>query len=281
MIKINIYLRLLALFVLSMSVINSAQACTCAPVSFCDYIDSEYFEEGVIWIGELIMSQELDNGFTANQFKVKEVLQGELRTGDSLWTSPAPFEWTYNNTDSTIWVFGGSSASCLEYFQDEDFLFATAFMGDDLAQDSPVPRGYLPSICLPDNLTIIDNNEVFDFIDSNRVMSNYTLDQIRDIIEFGCEKNESVATTDLDDTQSTIFNFYPNPTKGNLHIESFDYSFNDCNIEVYNVMGQSIKSQTTQWSEGLIDLQGTEDGVYFVTIECRGEVFVKRILKAS
>jgi hypothetical protein len=62
---------------------------------------------------------------------------------------------------------------------------------------------------------------------------------------------------------------YPNPTADLVHVQFGDNSNGQYVIEVYNTLGQQLRSSTctaTPSSETVISLQNYADGIYFITV---------------
>jgi|GEM_PF-5703706 len=166
----------------------SVRACTCIESSFCDHINSEYFENGVIWIGKQIDKHEVGNSsFAAYQFEEEELIEGAFILRNSLSVPKDSSGFTYNNTDSTIWVIGGSQASCFEHYPKGRILFAITYL-DGVEGQGIFPVGYTSSLCSIDFMPINDQDEVHDFIDDIEQRSTLTLDEIRDVIDRGCRE---------------------------------------------------------------------------------------------
>jgi uncharacterized repeat protein (TIGR01451 family) len=80
----------------------------------------------------------------------------------------------------------------------------------------------------------------------------------------------------IDDLESEIVRFYPNPTKGYVHITSKQLLKH---IEVTNILGQKLISQSLNTLETQIDLASFNDGSYFINLQTDDGVVTKRIVK--
>ena len=68
---------------------------------------------------------------------------------------------------------------------------------------------------------------------------------------------------------SSKFNFFPNPTNSNLHIEFENKNYNNIQINIYNVLGEYIFSHlivNTLRINEIVDFTNHDAGVYFVEI---------------
>ncbi len=70
--------------------------------------------------------------------------------------------------------------------------------------------------------------------------------------------------------QIQVFNIFPNPTNGMIHIELLYGSNDEVNIAVINAYGQVVKIYSyyndTGWMNKKIDLSDLQDGVYYISI---------------
>lgn len=69
---------------------------------------------------------------------------------------------------------------------------------------------------------------------------------------------------------------YPNPTKGELIIKGLE-DFKDVHIEIFDIAGQSVKSQIMESNK--LDISSFSEGIYWVKIFNGEEVAVKKIIK--
>ncbi len=84
-----------------------------------------------------------------------------------------------------------------------------------------------------------------------------------EVEDYGITISNSLST---EDPTTTPFSIYPNPTKGDLYIQSV---LNDeVNIELYNMLGQVILSEKMQPSNGNlhISLRNFQNGIYILSI---------------
>ncbi|MAO71075.1 MAG: hypothetical protein CMD02_01020 [Flavobacteriales bacterium] len=68
---------------------------------------------------------------------------------------------------------------------------------------------------------------------------------------------------------SSKFNFFPNPTNSNLHIEFENKNYNNIQINIYNVLGEYIFSHlivNTLRINEIVDFTNHDPGVYFLEI---------------
>ncbi len=77
----------------------------------------------------------------------------------------------------------------------------------------------------------------------------------------------------IDDNQTASINIYPNPTKGEIHIDCQGKA----NIIIMSANGKVVKTTTIN-NEGIIDLEDLSEGSYFIRIESGKGVQTKQII---
>ncbi len=87
-------------------------------------------------------------------------------------------------------------------------------------------------------------------------------------------EEEFSAVTELD--------IYPNPNKGQFTIQLDNDSMEKCVIEVYNVLGEQILTETVTINYGLnsinIDIRKATHGIYMISIKSEKENFIGKVL---
>ena len=79
-------------------------------------------------------------------------------------------------------------------------------------------------------------------------------------------------------TNSTL-NIYPNPTTGMLHIEFNDASDGAVEIELFNIVGERVLSESSKSNDLLVDLSRFNTGVYFLKAITSEGVLTHKILR--
>ena len=106
--------------------------------------------------------------------------------------------------------------------------------------------------------------------------------------ETGDEKSQKIYTDVLSETQITI---YPNPTKGELSVESGELRVD--NVEIFDIMGRKQKAEGRRQNEILnsplnliqgsilnsIDISHLPTGIYFIRIHTEAGTVVRRVVK--
>jgi len=73
---------------------------------------------------------------------------------------------------------------------------------------------------------------------------------------------------------------YPNPTTGELRIETLDRRYEILDIEIYDVIGKKlVSSLKSQISNQIIDISGLSAGIYFVKITTEAGEVVEKVVK--
>lgn len=83
---------------------------------------------------------------------------------------------------------------------------------------------------------------------------------IHDLAHFDVAENETIAVA-----------LYPNPVKGRLTVKAENLQ----SVEIYNLVGQLVLTTTSS----VIELDGLNQGVYFVRVSADGQTVTKRIVK--
>ena len=82
---------------------------------------------------------------------------------------------------------------------------------------------------------------------------------------------------DVADIQETIFSIFPNPTNGVFTIE-LDVKTAEYDINVYNVLGQTVLSTVTSSMKTPIDLSSFDKGVYTVELKHRETIYTEKVI---
>lgn len=83
---------------------------------------------------------------------------------------------------------------------------------------------------------------------------------IHDLAHFDVPENETIAVA-----------LYPNPVKGRLTVKAENLQ----SVEIYNLVGQLVLTTTSS----VIELDGLNQGVYFVRVSADGQTVTKQIVK--
>ena len=87
---------------------------------------------------------------------------------------------------------------------------------------------------------------------------------------------DSYTINGVDDSNSTSFAIYPNPTTGMVHIKGTEPG----QINVFNAFGQLLISQTANGNEQeIIDISNLPNGLYLIEIIGQKDVATKQIIK--
>ncbi|MGB4204170.1 MAG: T9SS type A sorting domain-containing protein, partial [Bacteroidales bacterium] len=77
----------------------------------------------------------------------------------------------------------------------------------------------------------------------------------------------------------TLFNVYPNPTRGSFTLDVYDFD-SDLTIEIYNMVGTRILSkEVSGFSKYTFDLSTQPNGIYIIRVLKDNESAFKRIIK--
>ena len=131
------------------------------------------------------------------------------------------------------------------------------------------------------NTWVNDSMEMYSYNANNKIQQNVTQSWNTALAQWN---NESRITYDYSITSVPVELagvgpvVYPNPFKDQITIES--RSLNDHTIQVYNAVGQLIKSIKTNESVTNLNMGGFEKGVYFMKINTANNEQTIKLLKA-
>jgi hypothetical protein len=80
----------------------------------------------------------------------------------------------------------------------------------------------------------------------------------------------------IDEGSVNALSVYPNPNKGQF---SLNLPEEDCEIVVFNSLGQQVFNQSQAKGMTALNLEGLNDGVYFVTVKSEGVVSTLKFVK--
>jgi len=77
-----------------------------------------------------------------------------------------------------------------------------------------------------------------------------------------------------DFSKSLKVNIYPNPTKDIVYVEIEE----NAKVEISNLQGQIVKTETLNSTTNSIDLNGINSGVYLVKVMTKEKFIVKKLI---
>ncbi len=91
-------------------------------------------------------------------------------------------------------------------------------------------------------------------------------------------KTGKTTSISLIESESMEVSVYPNPSDGIYYIEMNDQSI-ITKIDIYNALGENIRSYNTKSQMQEINLCDKPSGIYILNIEVRGKIYTKKIVK--
>jgi hypothetical protein len=79
--------------------------------------------------------------------------------------------------------------------------------------------------------------------------------------------------------QENIIQVFPNPTTGELRITLSALPHEGGEIQIFNVMGQTLMTLKTLGTIETIDISHLAKGMYFLKVQTENGVFVKKVVK--
>ena len=95
----------------------------------------------------------------------------------------------------------------------------------------------------------------------------------------GCDAWPQTITLELagtDENSMSNMSIYPNPNKG---LFSINLPEENCDIAIFNTMGQQVYQQTQANGTTTLNLEGLTDGIYFVTVKSENAVSALKFVK--
>lgn len=192
---------------------------------------------------------------------VAGTLKYNTATGDPL---DARFE-----TYSTYQTLGNKAIICDEY--------PISNKADELyvgnATNAAMYKLFADRKSYPSHFEKLDGALFFTILDNGKKIKLMKLE--------GCDLPTTNPLSIKNEMHSIASNFeiYPNPSTGVFTIETSFLNSNN-SIEVFNILGQLVYSQTAVSTNTLVDISNQSRGVYFVKILSEGQlVFTQKIVK--
>jgi len=207
-------------------------------------------ETKLIFKGTYIQQDSVEFYSFATQYKVDKIYAGEIVTPDS----PFYFENQWSNTDSTVWVLGGDSATCLRWFSNDQAIFLVDYSADW------IDFGYIPNICQNDYFPIDDE------------ILSMPVEELEEAILTNCESLTSIS--DPADKYASATNIYPQPTSDFIKIE-LPENFSDWNVQIFDATGQEVFDVKTE----MANISALRSGVYFIRFRKNGIAYSKKLVK--
>jgi len=90
---------------------------------------------------------------------------------------------------------------------------------------------------------------------------------------FTITATSSLANSSFDNIK---FEYYPNPVKNTLNLS---YNQEISNVEIFNLMGKKVSSQSINANQGQVDMTNLSIGVYLVKVTSNNQVKTLRVIK--
>ena len=233
----------------------AAYGCSCyAPPSFCKHaqvINSRGME--FIFVGSMISSQEISREEHAFQYSIERVIGGGVVQGPStLFTNQ-----TFENTDTTVWLLGGTSDLCFRWIG-ERAIIAVEYITD---------AGYNVSVCRNDFLKIDDEEMVEGTLLDSLETIKLSVDDVDQLVNDG---NCSIRTN-TKDIQAI---------KDEIVVSTFSYGneiiitakspdLYGLPISIHDTYGRQLLTSYITEEVTYVDVPPIPSGLYFVTIYYR------------
>lgn len=239
-------------------------ACSCEYIPpFCEVsknvAQSGY---GLIWVGEYIQKDSIDEWSHAFQFRVESIVSGEIITA----SSPLVNSSTYQNTDSTIWVIGGEGSLCYRWYEEGKGVFATNY--------SDPGFGYNCNICSIDYLPVQENDMVKGHLWSIDAIDSIHINDIPSLLTTPCIVSDDLFA----DKMSKIIDIFPNPTHEIIHISTLGFQ-EEIEIQIHSLNGRLIKQSVLSSNLNHISLNDADAGIYLISFRQDDHIYTEKIIK--
>lgn len=107
-------------------------------------------------------------------------------------------------------------------------------------------------------------------------IEHYTGTGIQPVVKVAKQTNLSTEEKPLKD--NLVFSVYPNPTEGEVTIESEHFAPNSV-VTILDLQGRQVQSSTLNTSKAAIDISNLAQGVYFIRIEDADKIGVQQLIK--
>ena len=127
------------------------------------------------------------------------------------------------------------------------------------------------SVCSKDNYYSADYSFDKDDINANGAPTWFNISQIPLL-----RMNFDASTTSVSEGEKSIFNVYPNPTNGIFSIDLEVISVYDVNV--YNVLGQTVLTKSINAMHTKIDLSDFNKGIYTVELKDGDAIYTEKVV---
>ena len=242
----------------------ASYACSCENIpSFCEVSkhisDSEV---GIIFVGELMEVDSIDEFETAYKLRILDKIYGEV----ILPNSPHYVDKGYDNTEEELWVLGGVSSLCLRTIADGRTVIACNYSSQ---------FGYVPGRCESNYLEVDDNNMVSGWISNQFSQDTIHLDDLRNVIAEPC----TTSSEELEDLIDSEILIAPNPFDEVLDIHANLSIERDIKYELMDLNGRLIAQANLENGNQLIQTTSIRSGVYLVRFTDGEDSVVRKVIK--
>ena len=251
-------------FIIILFQVQSIIACSCElPPSLCerlDRIDGQANE--LVFIGAYLQTDTIGDFQYAYKYKIDKLIRGTV----ILPGTPLDSGSAYENTDSTVWMLGGSGATCLYEYPDQEVLFALLYDSNYF--------GYVPNICDNDYFPIKDNL-ISGYIWEKDKMDILELSELEKLLDATCRSQ----TNELENYIKEQVSIGPNPSFETLQIKIHSVLAKPLTVKITDINGAVILQEFNLFDRAIIDLSHCRTGVYFLNYTREGHSYTQKLLK--
>ena len=264
---------------LSLLLAHASIACSCsASQSWCQIVSNQnnYDSLGVAWFGELIDSVPIDVNVIMYKFRVYQLFKGEIIKPDSRLATQDSFSVQFENSDSVIWLVGGSDASCRRYFSPGSYMVSSIYTKEQGGPFDIGPFGYSIFFCDEDVLKMDSDSTFSGFIGSPEWegVGTEKVSYLR-LIEL-TNSNACLQTVSSKKIPEEDVKIFPNPATKVINIVLTSSPISVDAI-IYDLKGQIIRSSQLTGNKSQFKIEDIPSGIYVLKLQSVDGILTRRI----
>ena len=245
-------------------------ACSCAgSQSWCQLVSNNdlYDSSGIVWFGTVIDSSVIDVNLVMYKFSLHRLYKGEIIKADSRQSTQDTFYKQFENSDSVIWIAGGSDASCRRYFKPGSYMISSQYYKEEGGPFDVGPYGYTIFFCDEDVLRMNDLDSTFSGFIGSPDWEGVGIEQLHftDLEELNTS-NRCLISTSEKKIKEVELDIFPNPVSEYLTVRFKEHK-DECKLTVYTLQGSFLIEKKLNAIEAKIPITDLSPGTYLVTLQ--------------